>query len=174
MVPTFPPARPRGCISSAASGRSACSYHGKSAHVKMGYALHKSFIRPRESPGNSAPTPPAPTGQSPYALTRNRPRVSYLSRHSFGIRPETAPETVQHHVPDLRFAPLKESCVEQEADGSWVTGFDAVAGSLHLPAAPSSPLFQRRGRLSSAPFPETNFFRQAPAAADWPQALSGG
>ena len=65
----------------------------------------------------------------------------------------------------------REGRVEQEADGSWVSGGYAGAGldSILMRPAATGPFFQSQslGRAYSAawiklrPFPETNFFQAA-------------
>jgi hypothetical protein len=58
------------------------------------------------------------------ALTRNRPRVSYLARYSFGVR---AVQPLAGGVASRTGVP-SESCVEQEADGSRVPEMGAERG----------------------------------------------
>jgi hypothetical protein len=103
-----------------------------------------------------------------FALTRPRPRVSYLSRHSLGIRTER-----NHRLKRgiYRFGDLGERRVEQEADGSWVKGTDAGAGLEEQSRRTASAVFppesgQSVGRIERRPgtFPETNILRQ-PAKA---------
>ena len=77
-------------------------------------------------------------------MTRNRARVSYLGRHSFGTRMEPA----RAELCDFQKTGVpREGRVEKEADGGRVRGLDAGAG-LELSArhAATEPFFPSLGR----------------------------
>ena len=110
------------------------------------------------------------------SLTRIRPRVSYLRRHSFGIRMGLQAQKVAvpgNGVPE-------EGCVEQEADGIKVTSGYAGQGLKSGPCVSASvPSTPAAGRSSTGidwrpgPFPETNFSAGARLQAGCACALTG-
>jgi hypothetical protein len=75
-------------------GRKAFDSKLKPQAVRKEYAIHKSFIRSvvcaRRAPAKAHERHGTVAVRARSALTRNRPRVSYLARLSFGIRAEQA------------------------------------------------------------------------------------
>ena len=75
-----------------ATERKTVHSHQRPNAVRIEYAVHKGFIRRRSPARGRARGRPRGPEKAGCALTRKRPRVSYLERRSFGMRPGRVPE----------------------------------------------------------------------------------
>ncbi len=112
-----------------------------------------------------------------FALTRNRPRVSYLSRHSFGIRPERAIAERFGFRNRSAKGKLCRTGSRRQLGSETGQGTGRESDSRHAPIQPSFPASVRAWAgldRQPGPFPETNFCSGARRKAAGACALSGG
>lgn len=124
--------------------------------VRIGQATCKSFIRGREDASGLRPA----SGAVPCALTRNRPRVSYLERRSFGIQLEPVPGLGRFGRTRTLPSGFQRNALSNRkltVAGSQARPREADALTPRAAAGPVSRAptggFRRPG-----PFPETNLF----------------
>ena len=120
----------------------------------------------------------APIRRPACALTRNRPRVSYLSRHSFGIRAERAvvercgfrrPERQRKAVSNRKQTAVGFQRRMRARDGNPDSRHAATGRPSRRLARAWAGLNRQPG-----PFPETNLFSGARHKAGCACALNGG